>query len=71
MPVGMDVYLGAGHIVLDGDRAVQLPRKGHSSPPLFSPCLLRPNGRRCQLLLSTCFRMVIVTTANNYTYTYS
>jgi len=37
MPVGMEVYLGAGHIVLDGDRAVQLPRKGHSSPPSFQP----------------------------------
>ena len=30
-------------------------RKGHSSPPLFGPCLLWPNGRPAQLLLSYCF----------------
>jgi len=31
------------------------PPKGHSSPPLFGPCLLWPNGRPSQILLSTCF----------------
>jgi len=30
------------------------PKKGHSNPPLFGPCLLWPNGRPSQLLLSSC-----------------
>ena len=38
MKLGMEVGLGHGHIVLDGYPAP--PRKGHSSPPLFGPCLL-------------------------------
>jgi len=34
-----EVDLGPGHIVLDG---VPAPREmGHSSPPLFGPCLLK------------------------------
>jgi len=41
MPLGTEVELGPGHIVLDGDPAA--PRKEHSSPPLFAPCLLWPN----------------------------
>jgi len=49
---GTEVDLGPGHIVLDRDPA--LPRKGHSSPPLFGQCLLWPNGRPSQLLLSSC-----------------
>jgi len=28
---------------------------GHSSPPLFGPCLLWPNGRPRQQLLRSCF----------------
>ena len=36
MKLGMVVGLGPGHIVLDGDRA--------APPPIFGPCLLRPNG---------------------------
>jgi len=51
MPLGTEVDLGPGHIMLDGDPA--LPQKGHSSPPLFSPCLMWPNSRPFQLL-STC-----------------
>ena len=38
-----EVDLGPGHIVLDGDLAPPL-RKGHSSPPLFVPCLLWPRS---------------------------
>jgi len=30
MSFGMEVGLGPGHIVLDGDRAAQRPKKGHS-----------------------------------------
>jgi len=47
MPLGMQVGLGPGDIVLDGDRA--LPERG-THPPLFCPCLLWPNGRPSQLL---------------------
>jgi len=32
----------------------QPSRKWHKPPPLFGPCLLWPNGRPSQLLLSTC-----------------
>jgi len=41
MPLSMEVCLGPGHIVLDGDPA--LPEKGHSAP-IFGPYLLWPNG---------------------------
>ena len=50
MPVGTEIGLNPGIIVLEG---TQLPKKGHS-PPIFGPCLLWPNGRPSQLLLSTC-----------------
>jgi len=42
MPLGMELGLGPGHIVLDGDPA-PLPKKG-AQPPIFDPCLLWPNG---------------------------
>jgi len=32
MPLGTDVGLSPGHIVLDGDQASPRPRKGHHSP---------------------------------------
>jgi len=50
VPLDREVGLGPGHIVLDGDPA---PPKG-AQPPIFGPCLLWPNGRPSQLLLSTC-----------------
>ena len=54
MPLSMEVGLGPGDIVLDWD---PLPHgKGHSSPSLFGPCLLWPNGRPSQQLLSFCHR---------------
>jgi len=50
----VEIGLGQGHIVLDGDPA-PLHVKGHRSRlPLFDPCLLWPNGRPSQLLLSSC-----------------
>jgi len=50
--LGTEVGLGPGDIVLDWD---PLPHgKGHSSPSLFGPCLLWPNGRPSQQLLSFC-----------------
>ena len=46
------VGLGPGHIVLHGDPAP--PPIGGTAPKKFGPCLLWPNGRPSQLLLSTC-----------------
>ena len=45
MPLRMEVGLGPGHIVLDGDPA-PLSKKGACSisPLIFSLCLLWPNG---------------------------
>jgi len=54
MPLGMQVGFGPGHIVLDRDQAPSPTPEGHR-PPIFGPCLLWPNGRPSQLLLSTCF----------------
>ena len=45
MPLGMEVGLCPGHIVLDGDPAPPPQKKGgHSPPPIFGPCMLWPNG---------------------------
>jgi len=43
MTLGREVGLSPSDIVLDGDPA-PLPRKGHSSPPLFGPCILWPRS---------------------------
>jgi len=40
-PLGTEVDLGPGHIVLDG---VPAPVKGAQQPPLFGPCLLWPRS---------------------------
>jgi len=42
MALDMEVGLGPGHIVLDGDPALP-PQKGGTAPPIFSPFLLWPN----------------------------
>jgi len=43
MPFGMEVGLGPGDFVFDGDPAT--PRKkAHPPQPIFGPCLLWPNG---------------------------
>ena len=44
MPLGAEVGLDPGHIVFDWDPAPPPLRKGHSSPILFGPYLLWPNG---------------------------
>jgi len=51
IPLGMEVGLGSGDIMLDGDPAP--PWKGTQQPPLFGPCLLWPNGRPSQILWSS------------------
>jgi len=43
MPLGMEVPLDRGHIVLDGHPAPP-PQKEAQRSPIFGPCLLRPNG---------------------------
>jgi len=53
MPLGKEVGLGPGHIVLDGDAVgTQPPQQPLST---FDPRLLWPNGRPSQQLLSSCF----------------
>jgi len=42
MKLGLQVGLGPGHIVLDGDRPPP-PKKG-AHPQFFGPCSLWPNG---------------------------
>jgi len=37
MPLGMEVGLGPGHIVLDGEASIPPPQ-------IFGPCLLWSNG---------------------------
>ena len=54
MPLGVEVDLGPGHIVLDGDQAPPTERRTAQQPPPFSPCLLWHNGRPSQQLLSSC-----------------
>jgi len=42
MPLGMEVGLGPGHIVLDGDPVPQ--KRGHSPPPNFQPMSVVANN---------------------------
>ena len=53
MPLGKEVGLSPGHIVLDGDPVGPMPPQ--QPVPTFGPCLLWPNGRPSQLLLSSCY----------------
>jgi len=43
MPLGMEIGLGPGNFVFDGDPATQEKRAQHPLP-IFGPCLLWPNG---------------------------
>jgi len=54
MPLGTEVGLGPGDTVLYGDRAPS--RKEAQQLPLFGLCLLWPNGRPSQQLLSSCIK---------------
>jgi len=53
VPLGMEVGLSPGDIVLDGDPAPPM-ELGTAASPLFGSCLLWPNGRPSQQLLSCC-----------------
>jgi len=52
LPLVKEVGLGPGHIVLDGDPVGTQPLQ--QPLPTFGPCLLCPNGRPSQQLLSSC-----------------
>jgi len=65
MPLGMEVDLGLGHIVLDGDTAPL--RKGH--PSLFGPCLLwpwSPNSATAELLFMHSLAFAVVSLFNKF-----
>jgi len=57
MPLGMEVGLGPGDIVLDEDPATT-QKWAQKSRPLFGPCLLWPSGRPSQQLLSSCYNFL-------------
>jgi len=57
MPLGKEVGLGPCDIVLGGDSA--LPLKRAQQPLLFGPCLLWPNDCPSQLLLSSCYVLLL------------
>jgi len=44
MPLGMDVGLGSGDFVFDGDPAPLLTKGAKPPNQIFGPCLLWPNG---------------------------
>jgi len=48
------IGLGPGDIVLDGELGPSSATERGTSAPLFGPCLLWPNGRPSQQLLSSC-----------------
>jgi len=54
MLLGTEVGLGQGDIVLDGDLAPPPQKKRGTAALLFGPCILWPNGRPFQQLLSSC-----------------
>ena len=51
MPLGTEIDLGSGHIVLDG---VPAAAKGGTAAPLFSALVYCGHGRPSQQLLSPC-----------------
>jgi len=53
MPLDIEVGLGTGSVMLEGDSAP--PTQKGAQPPVFGPSLLWPNGRPSQILLSTCY----------------
>ena len=59
MPLGMEVDLGPGHIVLDG---VPPPAKGHSSPP---PSFWPMSSVATVTHLSRCRALVVKVTDKN------
>ena len=59
-PLGTEVDLGPGHIVLDG---VPAPAKGAQQPPIFGPCLLWPRSSNSATAELSCLEMATPLTA--------
>jgi len=59
MPLGTEVDLSPGHIVLDGD-PVPLHERGTAALPVFSAYVYYVHGRPSQLLLNSCFDFVTI-----------
>jgi len=57
-PLGTEVYLGQGHIVLNGGPSP--PAKGAQHPPLFSAHVYCGHGPPSQVLLSSFYRYCIL-----------
>ena len=57
MPLGTEVDLGPGHVVLYGDAAPPPREKGTSAPLLFLAHVYCGHGRPSQLLLSSCIHI--------------
>jgi len=53
MPLGMEVGLGPGDLVFDGDPATSRKKVTPSSHPIFGPCLLWPHGWMIKVTLGT------------------
>jgi len=57
-PLGTEVELGPGHIVLDGVPGA--PNGAQQPPPLFSAHVYCGHGRPSQLLLSSCYKREMI-----------
>jgi len=57
-PLGTEIGLGPGHIVLDGDPLTRSERGTTVPHPLFAAHAYCGHGRPSQLLLSSCFRLL-------------
>jgi len=60
-PLGTELDLGAGHIVLDGFPALR--ERGTTPPPLLGPCLLwpwSPISATAELLLSIIVIVIVI-----------
>ena len=57
-PLGMEVELGSGLIVLDGVPALR--ERGTAAPPVFSAQVYCGHGRPSQLLLSSYYHLLYI-----------
>jgi len=57
-PLGTEVDLGPGHIVLDGVPALR--ERSTAAPPLFQAHVYCGHGRPSQLLVSSCAALLML-----------
>jgi len=63
MPLSMEVNLGPGDVVLDGNPAPPAKRAQQPPPPLFGPCLLWPRSpisATAELLFSVAILLIVL-----------